>query len=305
MTTTTTLTMSDLVDETLDQLYYEIEKPRPLLLADAIDASTTTLTVVANAEITAVTDLFEVGDELMLITGRTDDANPTFTVMRGYSNTTAAAHDAGAVVLVNPYWPRSNVQRALRRFFTGVAPTFLTLMRAEMMNTDELAGVGQQLIPLDEDVIRVLEVRYQSPTSGRIVDVPGWRHEDNLPLAVSSTGKGLRVPSTVSPSDDLLVTMSVRYQWQGTGEAATIDVPSGTEDVPALWAAATLVSGREVSRVELDRLTEQSSDQAARAGYTVGLVRLLWQQVYRRLDEARRTISVPRPLVYRRFQRGA
>ena len=303
--TTTTLTLAQLIDETLDQLYYEIEKPRPLLLGAAIDASQTTLTVASNAEVATITDLLEAGSELMLITAKTDDANPTFTVLRGYSRTDAVAHAKNDVVLVNPYWTRSAVTRALQRFFTGAAPVWLPLIRAEMMNTVEYAGVGQQLIPLDSDVIRVLEVRYQSPTSGRVVNLPGWRFEDNLPSAVVSSGMGLRVPSTVSPSDDLLVSMSVRYAWSGSGEDATVDVPAGCEDIPALYAAAVLASGREVSRLELDRLTEQSSEQAARTGSNVGLIRLKWQEVYRRLDEARRTISVPRPLVYRRFQRGA
>ena len=300
----TTLVLSDLIDETLDQLYWELEKPRPTMLGGALAADDTTLTL-SISDIVSVTDLLEVDGELMLVTARTDDANPTFTVLRGYSNTTKTTHAQGDVALVNPYWTRSAVTRALQRFFTGVAPVHLTLIRSEMMNTVELAGVGQQLIPLDDDVIRVLEVRYQSPTSGRVVDLPNWCYEANLPTAVSSTGRGLRVGSTVSPSDDLMVTMAVRYQWQGTGESATIDVPDGTEDVPALYAAASLLSGREVSRLELDKLTEPSGEQAARTGSNVGLIRLKWQEVYRRLDEAKRTIAVPRPIVFRRFQRGA
>jgi len=302
--TTSTLVLRDLIDQTLDELYYELEKPRPTALGVAVDDSQTSLTLVGH-ELVAVSDLIEVGTELMAVTAKTSDANPTFTVIRGYSSTTPAAHATTDVVLVNPYWTRSLATRALQQFFTGPAPVHLPLIRSEVMNTDQSsAGVSQQLIPLDPDVMRVLSVRYQSPTSGRIVDIPGWRFEDNLPTAVTSSGMGLRVGAAISSTDDLLVAMTCRYAWTGDGEAATIQIPAGAEDIPPMYAAARLLSGREVSRLELDRLVESGGEQGARQGSNIGLVRLRWQEVYRRIDEAKRTITVPRPIVYRRFQRG-
>lgn len=301
--TTTTLVLRDLIDQTLDELYAELEKPRPTTLGADIDATQSTLTLAG--DLAATTDLIEIGTELLAITAKTSDTNPTYSVIRGYSSTTAAVHTATETVLVNPYWTRSMVTRKLQQFFDGPAATHLPLIRAEVMNTAESsAGVGQQLIALDDDVVRVLEVRYQSPTSGRLVDLPSWRHEDNLPTAVSSSGMGLRVGAAVSPTDDLLVSMKVRYAFTGVGEDATVEVPYGGADLPSAYASAWLLSGREISRLELDRLVESSGEQGARQGSNIGLIRLRWQEVYRRIDEAKRLIPTPRPLVYRRFQRG-
>jgi len=301
--TNSTLVLSDLIDYTLDELYHELEKSRVTQLGAALGAATTTFTLIGY-DLVSVTDLLEIGTELMVVTEKSNDANPTFTVIRGYSSTTAVAHTTSEAVLVNPYWTRSLVIRALQQYFTGPAIAHLPLIRSEVMTTVDVNNVSQQLIPLDSDVIRVLSVRYSSPTSARIIDLPGWRFEDNLPTAVSSTGMGLRVGAAVSSSDDLLVAMSARYLFTGTGEAATVDVPAGTEDIPPMYASCRLLSGREVSRLELDRLVESSGEQGARQGSNIGLVRLRWQEVYCRIDEAKRTITVPRPIVFRRFQRG-
>ena len=303
MTTNTTLVLGDLIEMTLDELYSELERPRPTQLGANITSTQTTITLVG-FDYVSVTDILEVGNELMTVTAKTSDANPTFTVIRGYSATTAIAHTTTETVLINPHWTRNMVTRAINQFYTGSAPALLPYIRADVMNTASKAGVGQQLIPLAADVIRVLEVRYQSPTSGRIVDLYGWRHEDNLPTAISSSGMGLRISSVVSPTDDLLVTMKARYQWVGVGETATIQVPMGTEDIAPAHAAARLLSGREISRLELDRLIESANDTAVRSGSNLGLIKLRWQEVYRRIDEAKRLLPVPRPLVFRRFQNG-
>lgn len=67
-------------------------------LAAAIDASQTTITVTSFADFPLVGDfLIQIDGEIMLVTG--GHGTTTWTVIRGYGATTAAAHFAGAVVV--------------------------------------------------------------------------------------------------------------------------------------------------------------------------------------------------------------
>ena len=298
-----TLTLRQLIDETLETLYRTAERPRPVTLGTAVSSSTIARQIVLTegAPYVSTTDTLEFGSELMLVTTKTEQVNPTFTVLRGYAGTTAVDHVFGEIGFINPYWPRSVVRRHIERFFRNIAPVHVPFVEAFLANTTFMAaGIGSQSIALDEDVIDVLDVRYQSPTTGRIVNVPGWHFEDHLPAAISSSGKALKVPSIVSPTDDLLVTVSRRYFFSGSTEDAAITMPDGISDIPSMWTAAMLASGREVSRLELDKLSDETGEAAARAGANVGLLRLLWTNVYRRIDEARRIDPKPNRLVYNR-----
>ena len=94
MSTTVSLTRSDLIDEALAILYRSSERPRPVAVgSDALaDASDTQLTLAAgDDDLVYVTSVLENGQELMLVTGKSTDATPVYTVSRSYAGTTASA----------------------------------------------------------------------------------------------------------------------------------------------------------------------------------------------------------------------
>lgn len=300
-----TRTLGELIDETLDVLYTTGERPKPVV-SDRIlgpTAQANILSLQLGAEEVSVTDTLEFGSELLLVTRKTDAPNPELTVLRGYAGTPIGTINISQVGRLNPYWTRHHVGRTVRRFFTSVAQVWLPFIESEIFFTAEAGGIAQQLIALPSYVFRVNEVRYQSPLTGRIINVPGWREERNLPPEVTTSTIGLRVPSFVVPADDLIVSYERRYEWVGSGETASITMPDGIDDIPAQWAAAVLATGREMSRLELDKLSEATTEAAARQGSNINYLRFTWQNVYRRIDEARRTLHKARPLVYRRQQK--
>jgi hypothetical protein len=109
--------------------------------------------------------------------------------------------------------------------------------------------------------------------------------------------------AAIYDADELIVTYQAPYTFTGTGEAATVDVPLGSEDLAPLWAAAYGLSRREVSRSELDKIEEWNQDQAYRQGVNLRLVQQTWGEFYRRLDEARKIQYVPRHRPYRKMAR--
>lgn len=301
MATTVTLTMSDMIDQTLSELYRLSERPYQTTVGSndlTASAADVTLTLGDGSNVN-VSDILEVDAELLLVTGKTADATPVFTVTRRYAGTALAAHVEGSVVLKSPQFTRTQIKNRIERFFSGPAHTYLPSITSETMQREP----DLQYIVMPATCVRVLSVRHFNTMTGRIIDVGTWRFEEDLPADVVPTGKALRLSTLISDDDDMIVTWQRTYAWSTTPitEASTIAAPLGTEDLPVLWASAYLTARREVTRLELDTVEEWNQEQATRLGVSLRQVRDLWGEFYRRVDEARKTQYVPRHRPYRKM----
>lgn len=296
MPVTTQTTLQTLIDETLDALYRAAERPAQVILGSDDLASVNDKEFTLSVGVLAPTDLVEFGSDLSLVTAVSEDATPVYTVSRGYLGTTPTTHATGDVGLVNPPYYRAQVERWIRRAVDGLMNTELPFVTSDVFQTVANGGY----IELPSDTIEVFSVRHLSSLDNRIADVGGWRFEDNIPTSLVTSGKVLRVASTVTEEDELIVTLRRPYAFDGVGEAATIELPLAGADIPVLWAAAYGQSRREVSRAELDKIEEWNQEQAIRAGVNLRLIRDLWGEVYRRVDEAKRVHRTPRTRVFRK-----
>lgn len=300
MATTTTMTLGDLIEDTLSILYRNSERPFQVTVgSDALASdSDVSLTISSGESSVSATDLLENGQELMLVTAKSSDATPVFTVSRGYTSTTKANAATGDTLLVNPTFSRRDISEYIQRSFKSMLNTHLPYI-----TSDTLTRVAsKQYISMPATTVRVFSVRHVVTSTGRIVDVGGWQFEEDLPTSFVSTGKALRVPSTIDDDDDLIITYQTPYSWSDTTptESSTIGIPLGAEDIPALWAAAYAVTRREVQRGDLEKIEEWNQDQAMRQGVNLRWARELWGEVYRRIDDAKRLQNVPK---YRPFRK--
>lgn len=311
MATNVTLTMSDLIEETLAFLMRAQERPRVVTengTGVTAVATSLTLATASDAGLTPATSVIEWDSELMLVT----DANTgtgVLTVSRGYAGTTAAAHSSTSI-RVNPQYPRHEILRRLKQFFTGPANTYLPRFE---VSTLAPATDAVHYVALPADTVSVDEVRYWSPSAGRLVHLGLWEMHENLDLTDFPTGKILMLSTAVSATDEVIVTSRHPHQFldsDGTTEIAVsavaenskIQITYGTEHLPALYAAASLVTGREVGRLEVDYIEEWNQDEAIRQNIPVRYIQQLWTQFYRGLDEARRNQYRPKRRPYRKMQ---
>lgn len=293
-----TLRLGDLVDETLEYLYRLTERPASVNVSGLVASITPTFTVAAGQyDHVAPSDILEIGTELLLVVSKSSDAVPTFTATRGYLGTTPTAHASGAVALKNTPWPRTTVARAVERVFERTLRVFVPNRRSSIKQVSP----GLNIVLLDEDSEGVFEVRHDIRDTGRIVPVGGWEFLEDLPTSRYGSSKALLVPTYVTDSDELLVTERVPYTWDGSGEDATLDVPEGVDELPVLYAAARLMTGREISRTDIDKVEEWNAEEAQRQGLNLRLIRELWGDFYRALDEARRVNPPPKHRPYRKM----
>lgn len=267
---------------------------------DLADASDTTFTLTDASGIN-VTDVIEFGDELVLITDKSSDATPVFTCSRAYFNTTAVAHVAGTVGHANPTFPRRKIAEGIRRAFSRMDALGVVLVKS--VTKSRVTDLAYCEMPTDTR--EVLEVLYWSDDgTGKLYHLfKGWEFFDNMPIAKFSSGKALNLPLILEDEDEVEVLYRAAYRWSSyptdPSGSDTIDIPEGCDDLPALYASAWLVSGREIGRTEIDRAEEWTQTASTGQGASAAVVRARWQEFYRALDEARRLNKVPTNILIR------
>lgn len=105
---------------------------------------------------------------------------------------------------------------------------------------------------------------------------------------------GVNAPTSVV---DIFITYERQYQWTPAGggtttntpvlETDTCQLPIGAQDCPSLYAAAYVVTGRELSRLQVDRMEQWQQEASLKAGVSIRIVQQWWKQFYDTLEEAR------------------
>ena len=303
MSALTTITLEELVEDTLSTVYHDSERPLRVAVGSSslATSSSTTFTLGVVPSSVVATDLLEFGDELMMVTGVTADADPVYTVTRGYAGTTAIGGIAtGEYLSKQPLWPRIRVRDAVLQYFKR---DVLPAITSEQYTID--SSTTQQ-ITLPANTMRVLAVRYSNPVSGRIIDLPYWQFEDYLPAVIASTGKALRVSNTIVLADELIVTRRIPWEFvtsQDLNPASgdSILMPYGSQNLPVLYATAYLLSGHEVKRSDLSSVGEWSQEAAIRNGTNIRLVAARWKEFWAAVDDAKHIVNVPKHRPFRKM----
>lgn len=302
--TTEHFTLKTLVDRTLSRLVSPREFPYLVELGGSplTGAETDRTCTLRDASRVAPTDVLEFGEELLLVSGRSSDAVPVLTVVRGYMGSPVSTHLSGDIGFKDPRYPRWDVTQTVRQALSAGITSSVPAVSSETFTVLPESS----LIQLPDNVFDVIRVQVLD-SQGRLVDLSRWDFIDFLPAAHWPSGKGLQINTGPGESDVFWVTYTHPYTWLEGGVAtndptpdSVVEIPSGAVDLPVLWTAATLATGRELSRTDFDRVEEWSQEQAVRQGVNLRLVRELWGEFYRRVDEVKKTRPIKR---HRPFQR--
>jgi hypothetical protein len=285
----TDVTLESLIEETLDVLYRSAERPAQVIVGSTAISDDNDTTLTLSTGTVDVTDRLEGGSEVMLVTGKSADADPVYTVSRGYLNTVKEAHSTGSVLLKGPEFHRALVERWVRKAVSSIMNTELPYLESATY----ARHATYSYIELPADSLGVFQVRHFGVLDGRVAGHGGWRFEE-LPTDLVASGKILRVSSGVTEDDELIVDVWRPYTFTGTGEAATVPLPVTATDVPVLWAAAYGMARREISKAEVDKIEEWNQGEAARQGVNLRMIRDMWGEVYRRVDESKDVHRLPK-----------
>jgi hypothetical protein len=287
MSDTVEVTLGRLTEDALAYLYHHMERPQPVFVGDQdLTANSTVLTIDPAADVNQA-DRLERGHEMMLVTKKDETTSPvTFTVIRNHELTpNEGAAPSGTTLLKNPRWKRYDVYRAVLQGLAGAVWSHLPFTTEDVVTT-----TGARTIPLPADTLGVTRVGFDGDPYWGTRWMDDWqflRDVGGVPV--------LQVPPAAAGTGELRVRRKVDYPIVPTptetmvGEQAKVTLWSGTEDIAALWAAAYRLSGREMGRAEVSAMESWNVDAAQRRDVNIKAVQTLWNQVYQRLDEAKKT----------------
>jgi len=239
-------TASTLIDRTVQQLLAGTVEERNKI-ASSLDASTTSVPIEYSLGSLREQTVFQVDAELMYI-WEANTGTKTLTVERGFGGTTAATHADGAIVTVNPRFPRSQVLQALNDELADLSSPMNGLFQMKTVDISYNGSDRQINLTGISTLIDLYDVRWRY-TSDDYPVVRNYRLMRNMPTADFASGLALTLDEPVMSS-----TIRIIYKDAFTAfasEASTLSSSGATSelaDLLVLGAQIRLLASREVKR---------------------------------------------------------
>lgn len=288
-------TVSALIEQTFQYLYANARQNLNVL-ASTVTSSATTLSFTYAVDEMAQGSFVAIGDELAYVLS-VDRSAKTAEVLRGQRGSTAAAHASGAVVDVNPRFPRYRVKAALQ---DEIASWPSSVYRVTALNLDTTSGkAGYDLVGLVGD-FTVLDVQLGPQTTSNWSD---WTRVNyslvrNGDLAAFPSGAGI-VLTGYRPTQarDLRVVVSQPFDtstWEdNTDLEEDCGLPASAVDIPPMGAAYRLIMSKDIRRAFGEGQGEPRRSEEIPPGFSASTATYLRRERDRRLgEEAMRLLSL-------------
>lgn len=266
-------------------------------LAAAMDADDTELTVDFDAA--GISEGSYLGIDLeVLYVWEVNEASSTVTVQRGMLGSTAAAHDQGAIVYVNPLFSRWELLQGLNAELDDLSASGLygvgsfTLTSQSPTRTYEIDS-----LLVTAGILDILEVRWDregSENEWPLISPRDYKLIRGLdPTGDFASGVALRIDVPLTTGR----TIDVRFAFpfaHATGLTQDVEddlfLPATAHDIPPLGIAARIMGTREAKRAFIERTDqgrrEVTGGSSARASAV--LMNLRNQRIQSELARLRR-----------------
>jgi hypothetical protein len=217
-------------------------------LATSVDSDDTSFVMSYDLAGLRAGTVFEVDSELIYVWEATSGSK-TLTVERGYGGTTAASHSAGAIVVLNPRFPKSQMLEALNQDLDDLSSPLNGLFRVVATDVDYNGADRQINLTGATSIIDLLDVRLRYLASDYPV-IRKVRLQRDLPTSDFASGFALVFDESVMAG-----TLRVRYKAPFTRVSTVSDnlqtvanIPVTMEDILEMGVMSRMLSTREVKR---------------------------------------------------------
>ena len=225
-------------------------------LATSIDSDDTAVVCTYDIGGFRTGSVFELGSEMFYVW----DAQPstkTLTVERGYLGTTAASHSSGAVLTLNPRFPRQQMLDSVNADIDDLSSTANGLFRVVTVDLTYNGSDRQIDITSSGTILELLDVRLRYLADDFPV-IHSSRLQTGLPTADFPSGNTLVLDEPVMAG-----TLRVRYKapfTRATTEASDLTtdcfLPATCDDIIEMGVVLRMMAGREIKR----NFTESQGD---------------------------------------------
>lgn len=176
-------------------------------------------------------------------------ATKTITVERGYAGTTAASHSSGAIVTLNPRFPRAQMLDALNFELDDLSSTANGLYRVVATSLSYNGADRQINITSATNIIDIIDVRLRYLADDYPI-IRGVRLQRQLPTTDFASGFALVL-------DDLVMAGTLRVTYKAPFVRASTEssdlqtdcfFPVTAEDIIEMGVVLRMMAGREIKR---------------------------------------------------------
>lgn len=176
-------------------------------------------------------------------------ATKTITVERGYAGTTAASHSSGAIVTLNPRFPRAQMLDALNFELDDLSSTANGLYRVVAASLSYNGSDRQINITSATNIIDIIDVRLRYLADDYPI-IRGVRLQRQLPTTDFASGFALVL-------DDLVMAGTLRVTYKAPFVRASTEssdlqtdcfFPVTAEDIIEMGVVLRMMAGREIKR---------------------------------------------------------
>jgi len=240
-------TVSQILTRTQRQLMSGTIEARNKLSA-SVTATGTSVSLTYDLNSVREGAVIQVDSELMYV-WEVGAGTKTATVERGFNGSTAASHASGAVVVVNPKFPRAQLFEALNDELMDLCSPMNGLYDVKTLDFNYNSSKRQTNIPMTGDVIDLIEVRYRYiATDYKLVN--NVKLLRDLPTKDFGSGYGLQIDSLI-PSSTVRVTYKIPFARVGLESDDLQDIagyPESAEDILVMGIQIRAVAPREIKR---------------------------------------------------------
>lgn len=217
-------------------------------LASSINDSVTSLTTTYELGALRGGTVLEVDSELLYVWEATSGTK-TLVVERGYMGTTPASHSSGAVITINPRFPKQTLLDALNQDIDDLSSPANGLFQVVVTNVTYNGSDRQVDITGATNVLDLIDVRLRYLADDYPV-IHGARLQRDLPTSDFPSGYAI-----VFDEDTMAGTLRVRYKTPFVRAASlssdvqtVCKVPIEMEDILELGVMIRVVGPREIRR---------------------------------------------------------
>jgi hypothetical protein len=273
----------DVINETqLALTGYTNRQDQATYLTSPLSATATSFVVADGSVLTR--GLIEIDDELIWVDSfdRTTNTATIPTYGRGFRDTVATTHTAGARVTISPSFPRSVVRRNINLAIDGVYPdlfgTYYTTFHFQAAVTT---------YPLPQEAIDILGASWQTiGPSKEWLPIRHYRVDRMANPTTWNTGKTISIREGIVPGRTVMVTYTKKpttLQYDSDDFASLTGLPDSAREVIVLGAAYRTAMYLDLGRVPAATAEADAQQGNDPVGSAANIGRVLQQMYQQRL----------------------
>lgn len=287
-------TVASLIEET-KRLVYGATRLALNRLAVGISTSDTTLTLEFDVKEAVQGAMISIDDELMWVIS-SSSASKQLTVMRNHLGSALATHALGAIIEVNPRFPRAYIKRVLQQEIDSWGSRLYKVASSNISftSTTRIYDLGLT------NFINVIDARI-SPYTGRTTksNPYRWAVLRDMDTADFASGAAFEFLGEYPSSGIVRIKAAQEFDvsvWTDTTDVELLGLSTSMTDIPPIGAAWRLMSTREVGRTNMQAQPEPRRSEEVPAGHIASVAAQLKKLRDDRIDEERWTLMQRYPL---------